>query len=109
MEADLQLQQFVRISAEIAHGVADAVDYARHNLVVGNLCLGSNLAANDDLARRSEDLHGDVGIGILPEMRVQNSVRHLIAELVGMTGTDRFRRDQSDVFLVHDDFSPFQS
>ena len=31
-------------------------------------------------------------------MRVQNGVRHLIAELVGMTGTDGFRRDQSGVF-----------
>ena len=103
MEADLQFQQFVRISAEIAHGVADAVDYARHNLVVGNRCLGGDLAANDDLARCSEDLHGDAGIGVLPEMRVQNGIRHLIAELVGMTGADGFRRNQSDVFLVHDD------
>ena len=53
--------------------------------------------------------HGTSRPPVLPEVCVQNGVRHLIAELVGMTGTDRFRRDQSDVFLVHDDFSPFQS
>ena len=107
METDLQFQQFVRISAEIAHGVADTVDHACHDPSAVYFRLGSNLAANDDLARRSEDLHGDAGIGILPEMRVQNGVRHLIAEFVGMTGADGFRRDQSGVFLVHDNFSPF--
>ena len=69
--------------------------------------LGGNLAANDDFARRGEDLHGDAGVGIQPEMGVQNGVRHLIAELVGMTGTDGFRRDQSGGFLVHEDAPPF--
>ena len=109
METDLQFQQTVRISAKIAHGIADAVDHACHDLVIGNLCRGGDLAANDDLTRRSEDLHGDAGIEILPEMQVQNGVRHLIAEFVGMTGADGFRRNQSDIFLVHDDFSPCQS
>ena len=99
----------MRVFTKIFHGAADAIDHACHDLIAGNRCLGGDLAANDDLARRSEDLHGDAGIGILPEMRVQNGVRHLIAELVGMTGTDGFCRDQSDIFLVHDDFSPFQS
>ena len=37
MEADLQFQQSVRISAEIAHGIADAVDHTRYDLVIGNL------------------------------------------------------------------------
>ena len=108
VETDLQFQQVMGIFAEIAHGVADAVDYIRHDPSAVYFRLGSNLAANDDLVRRSEDFHGDAGIGILPEMRVQNGVRHLIAELVGMTGADRFRRNQSGVFLVHDD-SPCQS
>ena len=109
VETDFQFQKIRGISAEIAHGIADAVDYTRHDPSAVYFRLGSNLAANDDLARRSEDLHGDAGIGILPEMRVQNGVRHLIAELVGMTGADGFCRNQSDIFLVHDDFSPFQS
>jgi hypothetical protein len=93
----------MRVFTKIFHGVADAVDYAGHDPAVVYFRLRGNLAANDDLARCSEDLHGDAGIGVLPEMRVQNGVRHLIAELVGMTGADGFRRDQSGVFLVHDD------
>ena len=108
METDFQFQKIRGISAEIAHGVADAVDYTRYDPSTIYFRLGSDLAANDELARRSENLHGDAGIGILPEMRVQNGVRHLIAEFVGMTGADGFRRNQSDIFLVHDD-SPCQS
>ena len=108
VETNLQFQKIMGISAKIAHGIADAIDYTRYDPSAVYFRLGSNLAANDDLVRRSEDLHGDAGIGILPEMRVQNGVRHLIAELVGMTGTDGFRRDQSDIFLVHDN-SPCQS
>ena len=104
----VKTKQVMRVFTKIFHGVADAIDHTRYDLVVGNLCLGGDLAANDDLARRSEDLHGDAGIGILPEMGVQNGVRHLIAELVGMTGADGFRRNQSGAFLVHDN-SPCQS
>lgn len=108
VETDLQFQQTVRISAEIAHGVADAINGICDDSAAVHLRLRGNLAADDHLTRRSEDLHSDAGIGILPEMRVQNGVRHLIAEFVGMTGADGFRRNQSDVFLVHDD-SPCQS
>ena len=98
MEADFQLQQVMRVFTKIFHSVADAVDHACHDPAAVYFRLGGNLAANDNLARRGEDLHGDAGIGILPEMGVQNGVRHLIAEFVGMTGTDGFRRDQSGVF-----------
>ena len=108
VKTDLQFQQVMRVFTKIFHGVADAVDYAGHDPAVVYFRLRGNLAANDDFSRRSEDLHSDVGIGILPEMCVQNGVRHLIAEFVGMTGADGFRRDQSDIFLVHDN-SPCQS
>ena len=51
----------------------------------------------------SEHLNGNAGSGIMGKMCVQNGICDLIAELVGMTGTDGFRRNQPDVFLVHRD------
>ena len=93
--------------AEIAHGVADAVNGIRDDSAAVYLRFGRDLSANEHLTRRGEDLYGDAGVGILPEVCVQNGVGNLVAELVGVTGTDRFRRDQPDVFVVHGDSSPF--
>ena len=107
MDADFQFHLVIGAFAEIAHGIADAVDGIRNNPAAVYLHFGGDLAADEHLARRGEDLYGNAGIGILPEMCVQNGVRNLVAELVGVTGTDRFRRDQPDVLLVHGDSSPF--
>ena len=107
MDADFQFHLIIGAFAEVTHGIADAVDGIRDNPAAIHLRFGGDLAANDHLACRGENLYGDAGVGILPEMGVQNGVRNLVAELVGVAGTDGFRRDQPDVFVVHGDLSPF--
>ena len=109
MDADFEFHLVIGVFAEIAHGIADAVDGICDNPAAVHLCLGGDLAADEHLVRRGECLHGNAGVGILPKVSVQNGIGDLVAELVGMTGTDGFCRDQSDVFLVHDNFSPCQS
>ena len=108
VNADFQFQWITGILAEVVHGIAGAINGVCNDSAAVHFRLRGDLAADEHLARRGENLYGDSGVGILPEVCVQNGVRHLIAELVGVTGTDGFRRDQPNVFLVHS-ASPCQS
>ena len=107
MDTDFQLEFTLGIVAQITHAITDAVDDFCNDLAAVHLCLGSNLAADDHLTLGNEHLNGNAGRGIMGKMCVQNGVCDLIAELVGMTGADGFRRDQSNGFLVHRDSPRF--
>ena len=101
METNLQLEHALGIAAQIPHAAADAVDGICRDFAAIYLSLGGHLAADDHLAFREHDLNGNTGRWILRKVCVQNGIGDLIAELVRMTGTDGFRRNQSKVLLVH--------
>lgn len=84
-----------RIAVELvfAAGVADAVDDpARHALYV-DVGFRAHFACHDDESRRAERFAGDLGACVVTQEFVQDGVRNLIRDFVGVSFRHRFRRE----------------
>lgn len=76
-----------------AAGVADAVDDpARHALYV-DVGFRAHFARHDDESRRAERFAGDLGACVVTQEFVQDGVRNLIRDFVGVSFRHRFRRE----------------
>lgn len=70
------------VIANISDGVAD-------NLLVVELGLGGDFAKDHDHTSLGGGLASDLGQGILGQAGIENSIRDLVSDLVGVTLTDR--------------------
>lgn len=68
--------------------VADVLDGLANNLLVVELGLGGDLAEDHDHAGLGGSLASDLGEGVLGQAGIEDRVRNLIGDLVGVTLTD---------------------
>lgn len=68
--------------------VADVLDGLADNLLVVELGLGGDLAEDHDHAGLGGSLASDLGEGVLGQAGIEDRVRNLIGDLVGVTLTD---------------------
>ena len=62
--------------------VADVLDGVANDLLVVDLGLGGDLAADHDHAGLGDGLAGDLAVGVLPQVSVEDGVGNLVAHLV---------------------------
>ena len=96
-----------RVKTARAVLIADARDGIADNLVVIHLRLGGDFAHHQHHAGGGDGFARHARHGILRKMRVQNRVRNLVADLIGMTLRNRFRSKESRSFLQHFFLHPF--
>lgn len=68
--------------------VADVLDGLADNLLIVELGLGGDLAEDHDHAGLGGSLASDLGEGVLGQAGIEDRVRNLIGDLVGVTLTD---------------------
>ena len=69
--------------------VANVLDSITNDLLVVNVGAGGDLAEDHDHAGLGGSLTGDLGEGVLLEAGIEDGIRDLISDLVGVTLTDR--------------------
>jgi len=74
--------------------VADLLEGLAHDSLVVHLSLGSDLTEDHDHASLGASLASDLGVGVLLKASVKDSVRNLVADLVGVTLVHGFRGEQ---------------
>jgi hypothetical protein len=74
--------------------VADFADRSARDRLVVDVCARRDLAGQDNLPALTQHFTGDAAVRITGEMRVENRVGDVIANLVGMSLADRFRRER---------------
>eukprot|EP01137_Pigoraptor_chileana_P029047 Opistho-2@13734 len=77
--------------------VADALDRVARHLDVIHMGVGGDLAGQHDQASIGQRFGGHAGAGVLREDSVENRVRDLIRDLVGMAFGDGFRSKEKIV------------
>src|SRR5699024_9625558 len=65
--------------------VADAGDEAAHDSGDIGVGVGVDLAGDVHEAGGDHGLHGDLGVGVLPQQVVEHRITDLVADLVGMS------------------------
>lgn len=96
MDADGHVE--LAVVAEVGASVADPFDRIAHDPFLKKLCPGAHLPGDGDAAVGRHDLDRHAGVGVALEVGVQDAVRDLVAELVGMAAADRFRRQGIGLF-----------
>ena len=96
MDADGHVE--LAVVAEVGASVADPLKRVAHDPLLKKLRPGAHLPGDGDAAVGRHDLDRHTGLGVAPEVGVQNAVRDLVAELVGMAAADRFRRQGIGLF-----------
>ena len=86
------------VVAEVGASVADSLQRVAHDPFLKKLRPGAHLPGDGDAAVGRHDLDRHAGVGVAPEVSVQDAVRDLVAELVGMAAADRFRRQGTGLF-----------
>mmetsp|Transcript_151451 Transcript_151451/g.278205 ORF Transcript_151451/g.278205 Transcript_151451/m.278205 type:complete len:218 (-) Transcript_151451:81-734(-) len=81
------------VKANLFHNTTD-------NLLIVKLGLSCDLARNHDHVVLSGSFTGHFAFGIFSQASIQNSIRHLITELIWMTFVDRLRRKEEDAFRL---------
>lgn len=84
--------------------VADVFDRVTDDLLVVDNGLRRDLAANEDHASLGDRFAGDFGVGILLEMSIEDGIRDLIADLVGMTLSDGLGCEEERLNVLLSDF-----
>jgi hypothetical protein len=89
LDGDEQVQGLV---VETLGGVivADVLDGLTDNLLVVDLGLGGDLTEDHDHARLGGRLAGDLGHGVLGKAGIEDGIRDLVADLVGVALADGF-------------------
>ena len=87
-------QHAARVAVEtvVALRVADAVDHAAHYALHVHIGIRAHFARHDHEARRAERLARDLGVAVAAQEFVEDRIRDLIRDFVGMAFRDRFRR-----------------
>ena len=80
----------VGVKAVFGAGVADAGHHLPHQLLKVHIAAGGDLAHDVDQAGGHAGLAGHPGVGVLGQDLVQDGVRDLVADLVGMPLGDGF-------------------
>ncbi len=78
------------VGVEAVEGVviADGGDDAADERLEVDVSLGGDFAGDDDQAGRGEGFGGDAAVGVLLQAGVQNGVRDLVGDFVGMAFSD---------------------
>ena len=84
----------VSVKAELCAGVADICHHLADDLLEVHIAVGSDLAHNVHKAGGCAGLAGHAGIGVVGQDLVQNCIRDLVADLVGMSLGDGLRSKQ---------------
>jgi len=81
--------------------VADMFDGVADDFLVVDDGFGGDFSADEDHTSLGDRFAGDFGVGVLLEVSIEDGIRHLIADLVGMTFSDGFggEEERLDVFL----------
>ncbi len=91
--ADLHRAALV-VDAVLGVVVADALDGVAHDLDVVDVGGRGDLARQQHQSGGAEGFRGDPRFGILRKQGIQDGVRYLVGNLVGMTFRNRFGREQ---------------
>src|SRR5262249_7102697 len=89
------------VEAVLAAGVADFLDRVAHDVLVVDLGVGRDFAGDEGEAGRDQRFAGNAADGILREDGVENRVRDLIRDLVGMPFGHRLRRKEMTSVTAH--------
>ncbi len=84
----------VGVQTDPGAGVPDAAHRGAHDALDVAVALAGDLAEYEELSGGGRGLHGHVGVRVLAQHVVQDRVRDLVADLVGVALGHRFRRDQ---------------
>lgn len=79
----------------VAH-VALTLDRVTDDLLVVELSLGRDLTEDHDHTSLGGSLAGDLGVGVLGEAGVEDGVRDLVTDLVGVALSDRLAGDEQE-------------
>src|SRR5437764_7900921 len=88
------------IEAVLGSRVSDVADDAARDAGVIDLGLGRNLASDDYQAGCQQRLARNARRWVLSQRGVENRVRYLVGDLVGVTLGDRLRSKQSSVMII---------
>ena len=89
----------VGVKAELCAGVADICHHLADDLLEIDIAVGGDLAHDVDKAGGCAGLAGHTGIGVVGQDLVQNGIRDLVADLVGMSFGDGLRSKQVSCHL----------
>ena len=89
------------VEAVLAARVADVGDRVAHDLLVIDDGAGRDLAGDNGEAGRDERFARDAAHRVLREDGVENRIRNLIGDLVGMSFGHRLRREQMPSLTAH--------
>ena len=89
----------VGIKAELCAGVADICHHLADDLLEIHIAVGGDLAHDVHKAGGCTGLAGHAGIGVVGQNFVQNGIRDLVADLVGMSFGDGLRSKQVSCHL----------
>eukprot|EP00043_Microstomoeca_roanoka_P004758 m.51645 g.51645 ORF g.51645 m.51645 type:complete len:302 (+) comp12638_c1_seq1:377-1282(+) len=79
--------------------ITNLLDAAADNLLVVNVSAGSNLTKDHNHTSLASGLASDAGLRVLLEASVEDGIRHLIADLVGMAFADRLGGEEESVVI----------
>ncbi|MNT12086.1 hypothetical protein D3C72_1470010 [compost metagenome] len=82
------------VEAELGAGVADLLDGVAHQSGDVHVAAGGDLTGHQGHAGRHAGLAGDAGLGILRQDGVEDGVRNLVADLVGVSLGDGLRGEE---------------
>ena len=89
------------VEAVMGAGVADLADRVADDLLEIGVALRGDLAGDEHHAGRGYRLAGDAALGVLGQQGVEDGVRDLVADFVGVSIGDRFRREEMFAVLTH--------
>ena len=75
-------------------GVADGSDHAAHDGGEIHISFGGDLASNEHYAGGGDGFAGDAAVGIFLQTGVEDGIRNLVGDLIGMAFGHRFRCKQ---------------
>src|SRR5262249_38772441 len=82
-------------------GVTDLAHHLANDIDITNLGIARDLSCHYHHAGFRETFAGHAAVGISGQMSVQDRIRNLVAEFIGMTLGDRLRCEQ-EIFDSHE-------
>ena len=71
--------------------IADLADCIEGDFLPVDFGMGGDFAGNDDKVGRGQRFTGNTAVGILHQTGIENGIRDLIADLIGMSFRNGFR------------------
>src|SRR5215470_19532968 len=88
------------VEAELRPGIADVADYFTRDAVVVDVGFGSDFAGDYHEASGEHGLARDARSWILSQRGIEDGVRYLVGDFVGVTLGDRLRSKQNSVVII---------